>query len=362
MNIKSSVKVRVATLSAALAVIAAFPMPAQAQEGRDEQVGAAAKKSPHGEAVEGQALSLVSDKRVYAPGERVVIGIRLIDVGAADAFGSVCPISRPTLTVSSSGGPVPKTRRALAVHSDAAHVDGSGITFTLKPGESRDEQVDLNLVYDMTVAGKYRVRAKRKVQTAAGDWSPTECVSNDLEITVDDSLLSQTTGEFAARAYTIRVPRFAEHYDGNTGEVALDSIRTYRAIVADLIGQAREMRHRPGDQDIQNMLGWFRAEAAVPMLLSEIDDEPGVSMTGVKLDLVSPASSHLVSIGNPAVKPIIKELGVETSDTRRKLMVRVLRDVLGDDVADFALQRESKYATEEQKRLYAKARALLDVR
>jgi hypothetical protein len=295
-----------------------------------------------GEAVEGQALGVVSDKRVYAPGDRVVVGIRLVNVGRAEVSWVDCPVSGPRLTVSTPDGtPVPRTRRAMKASAESAIGTGHAVSSKLKPGESRDDQIDLALLYDLTVAGRYFVSAKRKVSKPNGEWSSVDAVSNKLEIIIDESLLSQTTGEFAARPYTIRIPRFAD-FNAHTPSIVYASIKTYEALVDDLVRQATEVRDSEGKRFIFDFLGGTHATAAIPMLLSQIDfDRTGLGRLGRHGDNLDayPAEEALETIGIPAVGPIVDALGEEKDLTRRKLMVSVLRRVLGKDVAKLVLQK-----------------------
>ena len=90
------------------------------------------------------------------------------------------------------------------------------------------------------------------------------------------------------------------------------------------------------------LLGELRADEAVPALLTLIDFE-GVPDHNSNRRRARwgryPASEALAKIGSPAVGPVTAALGDESGETRRKLMVRVLRDILGSDTANFVLQR-----------------------
>ncbi len=306
--------------------------------------------------IEGLALRLVSDAPVYAPGDRIVLGIRLVNVGKTDVLWADCPVSRARLTVSTlDGTPVPRTRRGMGVPADNALVIGRGIVFRLKSGESRDEQIDLNLLYDLTIAGKYFVTAQRKVMKPDGKWSPIDVVSNKLEIIIDESLLSQTTGEFEARPYTIRIPRFA-NFNARTPTIVYASMRTYDALVDDLIRQAREIRDKDGKDFILYLLGEMHATAAIPTLLSQIDfDSTGNGNHGNNLHCYS-AEGALTRIGISAVDPIIDALGEEQDETRRKLMVSVLFHALGKAGAELVLQQAIDSSLPDVRKRYEQAR------
>jgi hypothetical protein len=236
----------------------------------------------------------------------------------------------------------------------------SPINFKLKPGGSCVEEIDLNLLYDLTVAGKYFISAKRKVMEPTGKWSPTEAESNRLEITIDDSLLPHTTGEFAAHPYTMRVPRFAD-FDGHTPDLVYASIRTYEEMVADLIRQARTVRNASGKSMLFYMLGNLHTTAAIPTLLSNIDfDVAGLGKRGDDLRAY-PAAEELIRIGSAVVDPIVAALGEEKDETRRKLMVGVLRHVLGADTAEVVLQNALHSSRGDVKQRLELAKGLLKV-
>jgi hypothetical protein len=175
-------------LSAAIAIrsIVAFALPVAAMtwEGRGAEPTKSAEKK-WGEAVEGQALSISSEKPAYAPGEAIVLDITFKNVGQKVVYHSLThPMMIYDVDVTlPDGKPSP-----LTLYGEfGGDRRGSGTARTLKPGEDMSAQIDLTRHFDITLAGTYTVSLATRVWTDAG-YTKLEAKSNKLEIPVDESL------------------------------------------------------------------------------------------------------------------------------------------------------------------------------
>ena len=74
-----------------------------------------------------------------------------------------------------------------------------------------------------------------------GDWSPTEAVSNKLEITVDEKQRYDYRGDKSAqepgRQYEMRIPDF-DRTRSHVEEATDAPVKAYNGAVADLMRQA----------------------------------------------------------------------------------------------------------------------------
>ena len=166
----------------------------QATGAKPGQVKSGEQQTVWGEPVEGQAVSIATDKRVYAPGDRIVLKIRLKNVGrgvvteARDRYQGVTFLYSVRVLLP-NGKSVPLTpigaREAKReAEREAGVIVGSGTTRKISPGGEIRDDVNLTEFFDTSSPGKYVVSAKRKVLTPGIKWSPTEALSNKLEITV----------------------------------------------------------------------------------------------------------------------------------------------------------------------------------
>ena len=99
------------------------------------------------------------------------------------------------------------------------------------------------------------------------------------------------------------------------------------------------------------LLGEFRAEEAVPLLVSEIEFEAPVKILG-DLDVAAayPAARALAKVGIPAVEEIVRRLEGPASEKRMKLFATVFRLVDGDDIAVLRAELALKKAEGQQQK------------
>jgi hypothetical protein len=143
-------------------------------------------KREWGKAVEGQALSIATEKTVYAPGERVVLNVAFKNVGQKIVFIGVDYFfnSNSVKVMFADGKDVPLTSYGKLY---AKRKGGSGFTFDAKPGEYLHIEIELNRMFDMTLAGKYRISVQRNI-TRENKELEEKATSNEIEIEINESL------------------------------------------------------------------------------------------------------------------------------------------------------------------------------
>ena len=144
-----------------------------------------------GDAVEDQAVSITTEKAVYAPGERIVLNACLKNIGQHDVKAITMQPS-PIYQVSvllPDGKELPLTLYGNSIFKNPWKI-GSRSTRILKPGEETHvEELQLSRLFDFSLAGKYVISVKRAVIRRDGTVRPKlYATSNKLEITVDESI------------------------------------------------------------------------------------------------------------------------------------------------------------------------------
>ena len=159
-----------------------------------------------GKSIAGQAISIATDKAAYAPSQRIVLNIRLKNVGKVDVrLSRAYVLYDYDVTVLLVGGrdrnaaydgptgPV----QAIPENGQVPHTllgkvrlesgRGGGHSYpVLKPGQYAAAAIDLTRLFDMSLEGKYVVSVKRSVLSGGG--VAKEATSNELEVTVDGRL------------------------------------------------------------------------------------------------------------------------------------------------------------------------------
>ncbi|MCD4825694.1 MAG: hypothetical protein K8S55_13960 [Phycisphaerae bacterium] len=164
-----------------------------------------------------------------------------------------------------------------------------------------------------------------------------------------------------ATEYVFVLPSFDAVSIKDADKAANNSVDAYYKAVRYLLTQLRNSKTPAAKTYTIYLLGTFRAKQAVWDLVKIIDFKATHVDPKTRIGRWGPypAQEALSKIGFPSVEPIVKALGKEENQTRRKLMLMVLLDVLGKDVAQFVLQRASKTATDKEKPRYEKATSLL---
>jgi hypothetical protein len=191
----------------AVAVLALFSSKVVAEDAapaRDEVRDIARK---WGEPVEGQALSISTERLVFTSGDRISLNIRVRNVKDQKVEVNYDAYMRPQFIFSvqvkfSDGRPVPLTQQGQKeLRAEAERGMGSGRGVALRPGEETNfGDVVLTRLYDLTLAGKYTVSAKMKVLKPGDEFAKTDALSNNLEFTVSDTPYAQKSGEQARTA------------------------------------------------------------------------------------------------------------------------------------------------------------------
>jgi hypothetical protein len=141
-----------------------------------------------GKPVGGQAISITTEKVVYAPEEAIILEINFKNIGHEDVrVIEESPLEMYKLIVLlPNGKEAPFT--LYGKNANENWRDGSKAIFVLKPGMQRRVTFMLSRLFDFSLAGKYSVSVKRDVFKYEKVESISEAISNKLEITVDDRL------------------------------------------------------------------------------------------------------------------------------------------------------------------------------
>jgi hypothetical protein len=102
------------------------------------------------------------------------------------------------------------------------------------------------------------------------------------------------------------------------------------------------------------LLGEFRAVEAIPVLLKNVEYKNHKSLA-TDYDQTwptwYPAAEALAKIGMPAVKPLFDELsGISELNRRRKLCCNILIEIMGKELASFALKEHLAEVKDETKK------------
>lgn len=170
-------------------VILAQPTLVLSDSGTGSKTNNAGKKI-WGDAVEDQALSIMTKKAAYAPGERIILNVCLKNIGQHDVkviTTQPSPIYQVSVLLP-DGKESPLTLYGNSIFKNPWE-DGSQSTRILKPGEETHVELQLSRLFDFSLAGKYVVSVKRAVIRKDGTVRPKlYATSNKLKITVDESL------------------------------------------------------------------------------------------------------------------------------------------------------------------------------
>ena len=159
-----------------------------------------------GKPVEGQAISISTERSAYAPGDRVVVKIRFKNLGTKDVRAGTSGIlndyelavsisegafrkrtiaaERGVISLIPENGQVPHTLFGKAKLEALRH--GGFFGGVLKPGEYRSAAIDLTRLFDMSLEGKYVISVQRRVWD--GKEFRKKATSNELEVAIDGRL------------------------------------------------------------------------------------------------------------------------------------------------------------------------------
>jgi hypothetical protein len=147
-----------------------------------------------GKAVEGQAVSISSEKMAYAPGERILLHVRFKNVGRKE----VRVLRAHSLALYKVSLLLPDGKAAPWTLFGKRQLDGSGEgsrdVDILKVGEESRVELELTRLFDLSLDGKYTVSVERAVWVDHVVRSALKATSNKLEITIDESLRQRQNG------------------------------------------------------------------------------------------------------------------------------------------------------------------------
>jgi hypothetical protein len=153
----------------------------EGSKGGDDQLG---------KVVNGQELSISTDKRIYAPGETVLLTANLRNVGerVVETWGTGTLLDFQLTVVSPDGTELPMTPYGKNLSAMRGSLRESSVR--LQPGQQNSVRIALNRLYGVGLAGKYEVFAKRRIIAGYSHRKVEMCeiISNRLEIKIDDTL------------------------------------------------------------------------------------------------------------------------------------------------------------------------------
>jgi len=181
-------------------------------------------------------------------------------------------------------------------------------------------------------------------------------------------MLAQTADKpIGTNEYMFSIPKFDSIAIAEADKAAEEILRNYTAAGGELVWQQlREAKTNAGKVRLIYVLGRIRYKQAVTELIKMIDlQAEGIDpKTAIARWGRYPAAEALARIGTDSTKTmnsIVRVLGTEENELRRKLMVRVLAEVLDKEVAQFAVERALKNAADAEKPNYEKALAVLQL-
>jgi hypothetical protein len=173
-----SSKVKARSNELKIAVVESLPVDS-ASEGSKGGKGA---EKTWGSAIEGQTVSIATDKADLAMGQPVILHICFKNVGQQNVKAAQKdPLGTYFITVLARDGkqaPLTFYGRKAIKRNDANNLE------KLTPGESVCDEVVLNRLFDFTYSGVYKVSVKRAIWKDGALSSTLKATSNELQITV----------------------------------------------------------------------------------------------------------------------------------------------------------------------------------
>lgn len=284
--------------------------------------GETGSKREWGEPVEGQAISIATEKASYSPGERIVLNVCFKNVGENDVPGVLTsPLHVYRITVL-----LPNQKEAPYTLFGKAHLGfpggGGASTSVLRPQEERCAEIDLSRLFDMSRSGKYTVVATRSVwKDGAFNKSP-RASSNKLEITLENrphswNVPRRSGGPTAFPSPTADNAERKMAYD----RIAQERQEVVARLVAIVSDEANYERHFAAVHDAMSLLGKLRAREGIDALVEHIGFPEVMPEGNARPDLVVglfrekqgeeeafPAVGALANIGEPCIDAVIAKL------------------------------------------------------
>ncbi len=141
-----------------------------------------------GTAVDGQAVSIATNKSTYSPEEAITLNVVVKNIGQADVhFIEAMPLLMYTLTVVlPSGKEAPLT--LYGKQATENWKDGSMSRRVLRPSEESIVNFALSRHFDLSLPGTYTIAVRRSVVVGKEDPVIVEAKSNVIEVTVRESV------------------------------------------------------------------------------------------------------------------------------------------------------------------------------
>jgi len=140
-----------------------------------------------GDASEGQAISVLTNKNRYVRGERILLDVSCRNVGQESVrVGLTSPLQMYHVTVLlPDSKKAPFTLYGKQVFENSKH--SSLFVADLKPGQQKHSELELRRLYDFSLDGKYTVRVHMTVLKGGRGPETVKITSNTIEFTVESA-------------------------------------------------------------------------------------------------------------------------------------------------------------------------------
>jgi hypothetical protein len=164
----------------------AFAQTEANSDSKNEQVG----KRRWGRTVEGQALSIMTNKNKYAPLELILLDVVLKNVAKVDIYyiNGAHPFDMYTVKVLlPDGKEAPYTRFGNHLSQRRNHQPAT-TSSVLKPGKQVSDSIELTRLYDMSLSGDYTISLQRQLWRGDAIDPKLKIESNSITITIKNTV------------------------------------------------------------------------------------------------------------------------------------------------------------------------------
>ena len=166
---------------------------ALASTASNKEVQVAAQRE-WGEAVQGRALSISTQKARYAPEEPISLSILLKNAGTNEIqMESISPFAAYYIeVVGPDGKNTPPTVYGKKLFAYLVGSWGSqGPSRKLKPGAELPVEMRIARLFDFSLPGKYTISVQKAIAGRITYTNTLNAVSNKITLTIDDSLATK---------------------------------------------------------------------------------------------------------------------------------------------------------------------------
>jgi hypothetical protein len=156
-----------------------------------ESVKEKKKEREWGKTVEGQAISIRSDKAAYAPEERIKLSITYKNLGQTPVKASRFWDNFNNFEIKvilADGKKAILTAYGKHCDENRRVGGGSASVFTLEPGKEFTIELPISRCFDFSLEEKYTIVVQREIASSKNPKKLETVASNKLEITIDEKL------------------------------------------------------------------------------------------------------------------------------------------------------------------------------